>query len=529
MATYLKGIDVSWANGSIDWTKVKKEVDFAIIRSTFGSDYPSQIDNCFIMNANGCVKNNIPFATYHFAYFVDEKTAKDEADFAIKKANLYKDYVKFIALDIEEDSVAYADRMGKKPNWTKCAIAFMERVKSAGFTPVLYSNQSWLTNVLDYNQVKKYKLWYAAPDVSAPKYNPAIWQYSWKGKVSGITTDVDMDYCYDVELFKGKASSVQKAESVSDKEKFLKQAKTYIGKNGYYVCNTKLKLGAIYDWCAFAVSSIMRDCGFIRKYINAIQGGAGDIPRYSDGKYGTWFAKGTKTPQSGDLIFFRYAGVVPTDKYFSSHVGIVEVVNGNTLTTLEGNVEGQNGNWASTSSFKRKTRYLNNSDVYAFYRPSWKSTEAKPTTQTSNTSGTSSTVSADKNIDVFYQVYAKGRWLPWVKNLEDYAGLEQCKIQGIKIKASKGHVKYRVKLVSGKWLPWVTDDTDYAGIIGKNIDCVQIQLIDLDGYEVKYRVSLLNTKDYLPWVYDFNNVDINGYAGKSNNYIDKLQVQIIKK
>lgn len=529
MATYLKGIDVSYANGSIDWSKAKKEIDFAIIRSTFGSDYPSQTDNCFIMNANGCVKNNIPFATYHFAYFVDEKTAKDEADFAIKKANLYKDNIKFIALDIEEDSVAYANRMGKKPDWTKCAIAFMERIKAAGYKPVLYSNQSWLMNILDYNQIKKYKLWYAAPDVSSPKYNPSIWQYSWKGKVSGISSDVDMDYCYDVELFKGNKTTSQTAQkqTVSDKEKFMAQAKAYIGKNGDYVCNTKLKLGAVYDWCAFAVSSIMKDCGFIGKYINAIQGGAGDIPRYSDGKYGTWFAKGTKTPQVGDLIFFRYSGTVPTDKYFSSHVGIVESVSGNSINTLEGNVDGTSGNWAATSVFKRKTRYLNSSDVYAFYRPAWETTKTQPATQTGSSSGATTASSKKKSVDVYYQVYANGRWLPWVKNLNDYAGLEQYKIQGIKIKTTEGHVKYRVKLVNGNWLPWVIDDSDYAGLIGENIDCVQIQLQGLDDYKVKYRVSLFNTDDYLPWVYDCNDVDIDGYAGINGYCIDKLQISII--
>ena len=47
----MRGIDVSYANGPIDWAKVKKSklVDFAIIRSTFGSDLPSQIDSYFFL------------------------------------------------------------------------------------------------------------------------------------------------------------------------------------------------------------------------------------------------------------------------------------------------------------------------------------------------------------------------------------------------------------------------------------------------------------------------------------------------
>ena len=214
----IKGIDVSYANLSIDWSEVKKSgIEFAILRSTFGSESESQIDSQYFKNATGCVKNNIPFATYHFAYFVNEKTAKDEADFAINKANEYKKYVKFIGLDVEEDSVRYAKNMGYNPDWTACSIAFMERIKSAGYTPVLYSNYNWLKNVFNYNKIKNYKLWYAAPDATKPAYTCAIWQYSWKGKVNGINGDVDMNYLYDKTLIKSpvKASKSVKASKTT--------------------------------------------------------------------------------------------------------------------------------------------------------------------------------------------------------------------------------------------------------------------------------------------------------------------------
>jgi len=201
-----KGIDVSYANGSIEWSAVKGNIDFAIIRSSFGSDLPSQTDSFFYQNAAGCQKNGIPFGTYHFAYFVDETTAKNEADFAIRLAGECGD-VKFIALDIEEDSEKYARRVGKSPDWTNCAVVFLERVKSAGYVPILYSNQDWLINKLNYERMRAYKLWYAAPDVSSPRYSPAIWQYSWKGQIPGIGGDVDMNECFDDELFSSSSTS----------------------------------------------------------------------------------------------------------------------------------------------------------------------------------------------------------------------------------------------------------------------------------------------------------------------------------
>ena len=173
----------------------------------------------------------------------------------------------------------------------------------------------------------------------------------------------------------------------TDVQKFLAQAGTYIGVNGNYVCNTKLKLGYITHWCAYAVTSIMKDCGFLGKYVKEIEGGAGSIPRGSDGKYGEWFKKGKKAPQAGDLFFMRYADYPNNDKYFCDHVGIVKAVNGNIITTLEGNVDGNNSNWAVTSTFKSKIRYLSDNSVYAFYRPYWK-TETVPVEKKTKTTST---------------------------------------------------------------------------------------------------------------------------------------------
>ena len=174
---------------------------------------------------------------------------------------------------------------------------------------------------------------------------------------------------------------------MTDKEKFLDKAWTYLSCNGDYVCNKKLHLGYITHWCAYAVSAIMKDCGFIGTYIKEVEGGAGSIPRGSDGKYGKWFKKSVNMPpQRGDLFFLRYADYPKEDKYFCDHVGIVEEVNGNIITTLEGNVDATNSNrWAETSIFKRKYRKLNdeyNDVVYAFYRPNWQAETKSTTTST---------------------------------------------------------------------------------------------------------------------------------------------------
>ena len=309
---------------------------------------------------------------------------------------------------------------------------------------------------------------------------------------------------------------------MTDRQRVLQQAKTYIGVDGDYVCNEKLHLGFVCDWCAYSISSIMKDCGFIGKYQGGIYGFASDAAREDDGVLGEWFRKGTKSPQPGDYIMFRYSDFTNVlDKYSASHVGIVESVDGDVITTLEGNVDGYGDDWAGTSSFKRKTRYLSDANVYSFYRPYW---------QDEDKSKSTSTGSKASDIDITYQVHTiDGSWLPEVTNLDDFAGLEGKAIDGIRAHVSKGHIRYRAKLAgSKKYLPWVRDLDDYAGIYGRTIDCVQMEIYGVDGYAVEYRVSPVSS-DYLPFVRGYNVINDDGYAGLENRCIDRLQAKIVKK
>lgn len=127
-----------------------------------------------------------------------------------------------------------------------------------------------------------------------------------------------------------------------------------------------------------------------------------------------------------------------------------------------------------------------------------------------------------ENIDVTYQLYTGGRWLPNVKNLQDYAGIYGQASQAVYASLSKGSIRYRVHTTSGRWLPFVTDRTDYAGIYGSNIDAVEFELVGLPGYSVKYRTY--SRGRWLPWV-----IDRTDYAGIFGQAIEGLQVQIIKK
>jgi N-acetylmuramoyl-L-alanine amidase len=93
--------------------------------------------------------------------------------------------------------------------------------------------------------------------------------------------------------------------------------------------------------------------------------------------------------------------------------------------------------------------------------------------------------------DIIYEAHLKGgNWLGAVnskdykvndlKSINSYAGVYGHAIDGIRIKSTKGYVKYRVHIKDGNWLEWVdsrtkTGSESYAGIYGKAIDRIQMK------------------------------------------------------
>ena len=83
-----KGVDVSYANGKIDWDKASRKVDFAILKICNG--YQKQqnvVDKQFGNNIAGCEKYGIPVGVYVYAYFTSIEKAREAAQFAIKLLN----------------------------------------------------------------------------------------------------------------------------------------------------------------------------------------------------------------------------------------------------------------------------------------------------------------------------------------------------------------------------------------------------------------------------------------------------------
>lgn len=128
--------------------------------------------------------------------------------------------------------------------------------------------------------------------------------------------------------------------------------------------------------------------------------------------------------------------------------------------------------------------------------------------------------------DIIYAVKTNGKWLPEVKNTEDYAGIENKSVTDVMIKLSDGTpIKYRVHVKNGNWLPYVTGynkndhNNGYAGN-GKVIDAIEIKC---DKYEIGYKVSsTANGQRYYSEV--INDED---YAGVFGKPIDKVMCRVL--
>lgn len=189
-----KGIDVSVHNGVIDWDKVRRssQVDFAVIRAGYGR-LISQKDKQFENNYAGCKENDIPCGVYWYSYAHSVAEAQTEARVFLE-AIKGKSFEFPVYLDFEEASQF---RLGKA-TCSAMARAFLEIVESAGYFVGIYSSKSGLENYLDADIRRKYSVWVAHVNVAKTSYSMPydVWQYSWKGKIDGISGDVDCNYCY---------------------------------------------------------------------------------------------------------------------------------------------------------------------------------------------------------------------------------------------------------------------------------------------------------------------------------------------
>lgn len=194
MVTTKKGIDVSEHQGTIDWEKVRPNIDFVIIRAGYGQN---NIDKQFKRNADECTRLGIPFGAYWFSYAYTTDMSKKEAEYFCSAIAKYK-LTYPACFDFEYDSSNYASKNGvniSKDLLINIAKSFLSTLEEKGYYAAIYSNPDYIGKGFS-SLLNKYDLWLAHWGVDKPSRSCGIWQSNSTGKVNGISGNVDTDYAY---------------------------------------------------------------------------------------------------------------------------------------------------------------------------------------------------------------------------------------------------------------------------------------------------------------------------------------------
>ncbi len=204
------GIDVARYQGTIDWAQVATSgVEFAMVRVGYRTDKSREIvaDSNARYNMQEAQKNGIKLGAYFFSTAVNEEEAKAEADWTADYISQYQ-ITYPVAFDCEgferADSAQYGLSASQR---TDIAIAFLNRIYERGYTPMFYSSMhemtgdaKWETSRIE----KNYRIWVSQyPSVPYPQTEKssyqgvhAMWQYTNRGTVAGISQPVDVNIAY---------------------------------------------------------------------------------------------------------------------------------------------------------------------------------------------------------------------------------------------------------------------------------------------------------------------------------------------
>lgn len=198
----IHGIDVSYAQGKIDWQKVvaMKEdsvtVRFAFIKATEGL---LTVDPYFKRNWREAAKVGMRCGAYHF--FRPKKNGLWQARFFLQNVQVESGDLPPV-VDIERLDGKSPEAMRKE---LKDYVLFIE--SKTGVQPIIYTGISFYNDYLR-GHFDDYPLWIA--HYNQPKLkvrgnaNWRFWQHSETGHINGIGHTVDFD------VFKGDSLSLQK-------------------------------------------------------------------------------------------------------------------------------------------------------------------------------------------------------------------------------------------------------------------------------------------------------------------------------
>ena len=386
------GIDVSSNNGTPNWSKVTG-ISFAILRATqrYG------IDSSFKANYDGAKAAGLKVGVYRFSYALSAEESRKEAEGVISTLDGRKlDFPVFLDLEWENQR-----KLSKSVMFGIISI-FREVIEKAGYKFGIYCNTDWYANLIP-NEFKENTDFWIANVPSQSKDNGSIqerlrpsacigWQYSWKKTVPGFAKPIDADVFY-TDYSDNKKGNKTMGIKVSD---ILNQARNWLGKNEYDgshraiidIYNAHKPLARGYkvkytdQWCDTCVSALFISLNAVNLIGGTECGVEEHVKIFKNA--GIWIEDGNIVPKPGDIIVFNWDKSYQPNDGYSDHIGIVEKVSGNTITTIEGNYK---------DSVARRTINVGWGYIRGYARPKYQA-ESGSSTSSSKTSASSASTSS---------------------------------------------------------------------------------------------------------------------------------------
>ena len=199
--TVMKGVDVSFYQGEIDWDAAAADgIQFAFIRCGYRGYTEGVLkpDEQFEANIAGALKAGLKVGVYFFSQAVTPAEAAEEAAYALKLIAPYQVTlpVVFDWERIDGQETARTNNLDSA-TLTDCAVAFCQAVKAAGYTPGVYFYRNTGYYGFDLTKLTDYVFWLGTPGGYPDFYYAhTIWQYSFEGAVDGIAGSADLDLLF---------------------------------------------------------------------------------------------------------------------------------------------------------------------------------------------------------------------------------------------------------------------------------------------------------------------------------------------
>lgn len=165
-----KGVDLSYCQTEIDWSKLSSNVDFVIIKATEGT----RVDPLLTSHLENAEENNMPIGIYSITRATTVEEIRKEAQNLVELLKglditypVYIDFETNPGKDYEREIWEQVTHSGKLKEMLE---VWSDTVKSAGYIPGLYCNKSTYKSIYDQTNSKenafldRFETWIAGTD-----------------------------------------------------------------------------------------------------------------------------------------------------------------------------------------------------------------------------------------------------------------------------------------------------------------------------------------------------------------------------